>query len=171
MKIHASSTNSARRVMPWTLILSVRGLFTSLSSSMSNSNIDACLKNPPLQNQKQLATQRNKGVWSPNKPVGISKFLCLDGQGHASHCETGFIQMQQGLVQVKFPCQSVRKAFVRYDHWDIIPMTMCAHWMSFTYWERTNSKQYRCQLNIRSMLSWCIWRSKQSVTESCIKIS
>lgn len=67
---------------------------------MSNSNTDACLKNPPLQNQKQLETQRNKGVWSSNKPVGIPKFLCLDGQGHASHCETGFIQMQQGLVQV-----------------------------------------------------------------------
>lgn len=68
-------------------------------------------------------------------------------------------------------CQSVRKAFVRYDHWDVIPMTVCAHRMSFTYWERTKGKQYRCQLNIRSMPSPYIWRNKQSVTESCIKIS
>ncbi len=63
------------------------------------------------------------------------------------------------------------KPFVRYDHWDVIPMTVCVHRMSFTYWERTKGKQYRCQLNIRSMLLPYIWRSKQSVAESCIKIS
>ncbi len=109
-------------------------------------------------------------MW-PNKP----NFLWLDGQGQASHCETGFSSDAAGFGSSQdiwqSLCQSVRKAFVRYDHWDVIPMTVCAHRMSFTYWERTKGKQYRCQLNIRSMLSPYIWRNKQSVTESCIKIS
>lgn len=67
--------------------------------------------------------------------------------------------------------QSVRKAFVSHDHWDVIPMTVCAHRTTSTYWERTKGKQCRCQLSIRSMLSPYIWRSKQSETASCIKIS
>lgn len=58
-----------------------------------------------------------------NKPVGKPFFiLCLDGQGPASHCKMGFIQTQQGLVQVILltvplsVSQSVRKAFVSYNH-------------------------------------------------------
>ncbi len=100
----------------------------------------------------------------PNKP----NFLWLDEQGQASHRETGFGSSH--FVDRPSVSQS-GKPFVRYDHWDVIPMTVCVHRMSFTYWERTKGKQYRCQLNIRSMLLPYIWRSKQNVAESCIKIS